>query len=193
MLRTSDEILMPRVGLQFAPGRLGAKRGQGRYVVPPFAGASHPLVSATSPAEIMDVRLMLEPQIAALAARCATMAELAFVGQCFSACEGAPTYEAFETADAAFHRAIAAATQNEFLLRIFDVINALRNEPPWRSLKRRSFMSERRRTTNGIIAPSVKSSNSATASQRGYYARTYPAGARQSTGRRKLNAWERTG
>jgi hypothetical protein len=150
-----DEILMPRVGLQFAPRRQGAKqviRWSRRRARP----RSWTFASCSS------------LRIAALAARCATTAQLGYVRQCFSACGDAATHAAFETADAAFHRAIAAATHNEFLLRIFDVINALRNEPLWRGLKRRSFTSERRRTTNGIIAPSVKRSNSATASQRGY-------------------------
>jgi len=88
---------------------------------------------------------MLEPQIAALAASCATTAELSHVRRCFTACEAAPTHETFEAADAAFHRAIAASTHNEFLFRIFEIVNAVRNEPFGVASKRRSFTVERRR------------------------------------------------
>ncbi len=128
-----------------AGGKIARHVGRGTYVTETAAEELTPLASATSPAEIMEVRLMLEPQVAALAARCATTAELAYVRQCRIVCEEAATHEAFEAGDAAYHRAIAAATHNEFLLRIFDVVNAVRNEPLWGNLKRRSFTLERRR------------------------------------------------
>ena len=142
-------LLLPRTAIRRslakleAGGRIARYVGRGTFITERPAELS-PLSSATSPAEIMEVRLMLEPQIAALAASTATPAELALVRQRLAACEDAPNQESFEAADAAFHRAIAAATHNEFLLHIFDVVNAVRNEPLWGSLKRRSFTSERR-------------------------------------------------
>jgi DNA-binding FadR family transcriptional regulator len=128
-----------------AAGRIARHVGRGTYLTQGPGEPLTPLASATSPAEIMEVRLMLEPQIAALAASCATSAEFGHVRDCFAACEAAGTHEAFEAADAAFHRAIAASTHNEFLFRIFEVVNEVRNEPLWGSLKRRSFTIERRR------------------------------------------------
>lgn len=144
------QLLLPRTAVRRslakleASGRIARHVGRGTYVTQTPLETLTPLAVATSPAEIMEVRLMLEPQIAALAARCATTAELAYVRQCVTACEDAASHESFEAADAAFHRAIAAASHNEFLLHIFDVVNAVRNEPLWGSLKRRSFTTERR-------------------------------------------------
>ena len=128
-----------------ADGRVARQVGRGTYMTRTPLEELTPIAFATSPAEIMEVRLMLEPQIAGLAAHCATTAELAAIRECFTACENAATHEDFEVSDGAFHRAIAASTHNEFLLRIFDVVNAVRNEPLWGSLKRRNFTNDRRR------------------------------------------------
>jgi GntR family uxuAB operon transcriptional repressor len=129
-----------------AQGRITRHVGRGTFVVGEVsAEASTPIGRATSPAEIMDVRLMLEPQIAALAADCATSPELERIGHCLAQAEAASSTEAFEKWDGALHHAIAAATHNAFLLRIFNFVHAVRDEPLWGSLKRRSFTPARRR------------------------------------------------
>lgn len=99
----------------------------------------------TSPAEIMATRLLVEPEIAALAARHATQADLDHVAHCLARGDAATTYEDFEAWDAAFHRAIAAAARNGLLLRLFDTMNAARDLPVWGSIKRRSATPARRR------------------------------------------------
>lgn len=106
-------------------------------------GARAPL--QTSPAEIMATRLVLEPEVAALAARHATQADIEHVQHCLRRGDATTTYEEFEAWDSALHRAIAGAAHNGLLLRLFDTMNAARDLPVWGSIKRRSASPERRR------------------------------------------------
>ncbi|MAT04618.1 MAG: GntR family transcriptional regulator [Acidimicrobiaceae bacterium] len=98
----------------------------------------------TSPSEVMIVRSMVEPEIALLAAQAATERDLERIEHCLREAVAAPNYEEFEIWDGAFHRAIAEATHNGFLLNIFDHINRVRSELHWGRLKRRSLTPDRR-------------------------------------------------
>jgi len=97
-----------------------------------------------SPAEIMQVRLVIEPPVAALAARVANQADLDRIAACLDAGGAAEEFEAFESWDAKLHRAIAESAHNGLLMNMFDVMNA-RQLPVWGSLKRRTSTPERRR------------------------------------------------
>ncbi|MDD7941011.1 FCD domain-containing protein [Actinomycetospora lutea] len=130
-------------------GRITRHVGRGTFLaelgrdlaLPP--GANGPL--QTSPAEIMSTRLVLEPEVAALAARHATQADIDHVEHCLRRGNATTTYEEFEAWDSALHRAIAAAAHNGLLLRLFDTMNAARDLPVWGNIKRRSATPERRR------------------------------------------------
>jgi GntR family uxuAB operon transcriptional repressor len=98
----------------------------------------------TSPAEIMQVRLVIEPPVAALAARLATQADLDRITECLDAGGAADAFETFEAWDAKLHRAIAHAAHNGLLMNMFDVMNTARALPVWGSLKRRTSTPERR-------------------------------------------------
>ena len=98
-----------------------------------------------SPAEIMQVRLVIEPPIAALAARVANQADLDRIAACLDAGGAAEEFEAFESWDAKLHRAIAESAHNGLLMNMFDVMNTARGLPVWGSLKRRTSSPERRR------------------------------------------------
>ena len=99
----------------------------------------------TSPAEIMQVRQLLEPQVAILAARVATQADLDRIGECLAGGGAATDFDGFERWDARLHRAIAAAAHNGLLMNMFDVMNTARALPVWGSLKRRTSTSDLRR------------------------------------------------
>ncbi len=80
----------------------------------------------------MEVRLRLEPQLAALAAlrakpvQIARMHELSDrIAQCVDADEG-------ELWDGTLHRQIAEAAGNALFLSLFDVVNRIRQDPPGR-------------------------------------------------------------
>lgn len=99
----------------------------------------------TSPAEIMQVRLLLEPPVAALAARLATQADLDRITACLDRGGASADFEGFEAWDAKLHRSVAEAAHNGLLMNMFDVMNTARALPVWGSLKRRTSSPERRR------------------------------------------------
>jgi DNA-binding FadR family transcriptional regulator len=101
-------------------------------------------VPQTSPAEIMQTRLLLEPEVAALAARHATQEDTDHLRHCLRRGESSGSFEEFEAWDSALHRGIARAAHNALLLRLFDTMNAARELPVWGSIKRRSASAERR-------------------------------------------------
>lgn len=114
--------------------------GRGTFVRPATSAAT----LDTSPAEILAVRLLLEPQLLGLAVANATPGDVATMRRCLRESEAATTYEAFEQWDSRLHASIAEATHNSLLLRLFAVMNEARDHPLWGSAKRRSFTPERR-------------------------------------------------
>ena len=123
-------------------GRITRHVGRGTFLAELEADPGLPATARgplqTSPAEIMATRLVLEPEVAALAARYAVQADLDHIGHCLRRGNATTTYEEFEAWDSALHRAIAAAAHNGLLLRLFDTMNAARDLPVWGSIKRRS-------------------------------------------------------
>jgi DNA-binding FadR family transcriptional regulator len=99
----------------------------------------------TSPAEIMQTRLLIEPPVAMLAARLANQADLSRIAGCLDAGGRSDSYEDFERHDTQLHRAIAQSVHNELLMSMFDVMSTARELPVWGSLKSRTSTPERRR------------------------------------------------
>jgi DNA-binding FadR family transcriptional regulator len=127
-------------------GRVSRHVGRGTFLTERFTrDDAQPVHESASPAQIMEVRLILEPQIVQLAATNATAADFARLAHCLAEGEAADGFAGFEQWDGAFHRAIADATHNPFLTRIFATVHAAREEPLWGRLKRRSFSEARRR------------------------------------------------
>jgi DNA-binding FadR family transcriptional regulator len=119
--------------------------GRGTFLTDRTHAAHDGAPPDTSPAEIMQVRLAIEPPIAALAARVATQADLRRITDCLDHGGASGDFEGFESWDATLHRAIAHAAHNGLLLSMFDVMNTARALPVWGSLKRRTSTPERRR------------------------------------------------
>ncbi|GAB2985815.1 FCD domain-containing protein [Amycolatopsis acidiphila] len=119
--------------------------GRGTFVTEVVTQHVDGAPSDTSPAEIMQVRQLLEPQVATLAARVATQADLDRIAGCLDGGGQSPDFEGFERWDAKLHRAIAAAAHNGLLMNMFDVMNTARALPVWGSLKRRTSTPELRR------------------------------------------------
>ena len=122
-------------------GRVTRHVGRGTFLVP----EQMPAAEETSPAEIMAVRLLLEPQMLSLAVANATAGDIATMRQWLSLGENADTFEEFERCDSALHASIAHATNNRLLVRLFSAMNESRSHPLWGSAKRRTFTAERRR------------------------------------------------
>ena len=73
--------------------------------------------------ELMEVRLIMEPMAARLAAQRATPKDLRLLARAVSAMRASiDDPKAYEHSDALFHKSVFAATHNRFLMRFFEVI-----------------------------------------------------------------------
>jgi DNA-binding FadR family transcriptional regulator len=104
-------------------------------------------IENASPTEIMEVRLIIEPQAAECAAARANGAELEAMAECLKNGERAPTVAEFEMWDGLFHQALVAACRNQLLIDIYDAINAVRRKADWAALKERVVTPARRAAT----------------------------------------------
>jgi len=104
-------------------------------------------IENASPTEIMEVRLIIEPQAAECAAARANGAELDAMAECLKKGEKAPTVAEFEMWDGLFHQALIAACRNQLLIDIYDAINGVRRKADWAALKERVLTPARRAVT----------------------------------------------
>lgn len=154
----SRSTLRAALGILEAEGKIWRHVGRGTFVgerPSVDAPALSALVNRTHPEEVMEVRLVLEPRIAALAARRATAADIAVMDRCIRKAETATDVATFELWDGAFHRAIASAAHNTLLLALFDAVNAIRQEAIWGRLKEASLTGQRQRLYNAQHAACV--------------------------------------
>jgi DNA-binding FadR family transcriptional regulator len=119
--------------------------GRGTFLTDAVIAPADTAPPDTSPAEIMQVRLLVEPPVTALAARVATQADLQHIGHFLERGGESEEFQEFETWDTHLHRAIAQAAHNGLLMNMFDVMNTARSLPVWGSLKRRTSTPERMR------------------------------------------------
>lgn len=90
----------------------------------------------TNPADVMEARLLLEPELARLAALHATAADLEELGLCLRESRGAPDWRSYEYWDNRLHRVVAQATGNGVLLALLDSLNTIRRAITWGRLRR---------------------------------------------------------
>lgn len=120
-----------------AEGRIWRHVGQGTFVGsrPATTSTDLAIISAlTSPAEVMEVRLVLEPRIARLAALRANAEDITHLRHCLDKSASAPNYANYGRWDATLHRAVASAARNVLLLALFDAVNSVRQQASWASL-----------------------------------------------------------
>ena len=101
-------------------------------------------VRQTSPAELMEARLALEPAILEMVIGNATAADFERMDACCERAEAATTLEDFEHWDGMLHEVIAAAARNSFVTSVFRLMNQVRHQGEWGVLKKRSVTPERR-------------------------------------------------
>lgn len=92
-----------------------------------------------NPAQMMDARLAIEPELARLAALHGTQSDIDAIRACNQRCRMAEEWRSYEAWDNNFHQAVAKATHNKVLLYLFDTFNVVRRSIVWgqaRSTKR---------------------------------------------------------
>lgn len=134
-------------------GRITREVGRGSFVteaaVRGDAGPGDPRdlvcrIKGASPVEVMEVRLMIEPRAAELAAMRATAEDLQRMDDCLEHCERAGDVAEFEHWDGMLHLTIVSAAKNGMLSALYETINDLRGQAEWRRLKERSVTPGRR-------------------------------------------------
>ncbi|MBB5497602.1 FadR/GntR family transcriptional regulator [Paraburkholderia sp. MM5384-R2] len=97
--------------------------GKGTFIGPRQIRADDASLSAAiSLDDLLDARLVLEPQLAAQAAIHATAADIAVLEQCLSEMQTAKPFIQWKRLDERLHRAIAEATHNALLLMLYGTV-----------------------------------------------------------------------
>lgn len=89
------------------------------------------VTSKTNPLEIMEARLMLEPQIAGAAAQRASFQEIERLALCAKRNHEANDLETNEKWDVLFHETLVIATRNSLLIALYGGISKMRSSDEW--------------------------------------------------------------
>ncbi|MDQ0221265.1 FadR family transcriptional regulator [Peribacillus cavernae] len=102
------------------------------------------IANQTSPSEVFEARIAIEPYLAELATFNATPKDFQLLESCLQKTnEAIGNSKEFEKLDAEFHFHIANSAKNSLLLSFIDTINKVRLEKLWGTLKVRSLNEER--------------------------------------------------
>jgi DNA-binding FadR family transcriptional regulator len=124
-----------------AEGRVWRRQGSGTYAgLRPDGWSEHlgSIVAGTDFMEIMEVRLRIEPQLAQLAALRAKSSDIERLYELVGKSNKSTDADAHELWDGALHRHIAQCAGNAFFLAIFDVINRVRQDAAWQTVRERA-------------------------------------------------------
>jgi DNA-binding FadR family transcriptional regulator len=151
-LRKSLKLLQDKGSIIRHVGR-GSFVAEPRQAPPPATVVPEPVsadslvrrIHGASPAEIMEVRLVVEPAAIELAALRANAGDVRRIRECLAQSEQAADIAEFEHWDGQLHVAIVSASKNSLLMDLYSTMNETRNQPEWLRLKHRSLTPERRR------------------------------------------------
>ena len=93
------------------------------------------LSGRTSPGEVMEARLSIEPELARMAALNATAADIGEMRRCAGKSRAAREWRVYEAWDNRLHRAIAVSTRNTLLISLFDTLNTVRRATVWGQMR----------------------------------------------------------
>lgn len=130
---------------QLEERRLLTRRiGSGTFVSHRASPDGGYIAELTSPLELIEVRLAIEPRIARLAAVNATARDLGRMAEALERVESAgDDREAFSTADELFHLLLAECTRNPLMVWLYQQINDIRSHAQWASMKNKILTAER--------------------------------------------------
>jgi DNA-binding FadR family transcriptional regulator len=101
-------------------------------------------LTGVSPIDMMAVRQIFEPRVAALTATNASAGDLREIAEAHSAAVEAVEMATFEHWDAELHQRIFAGSRNELLNHLHQFLRLIRSQDQWLGIKRRSFSPVRR-------------------------------------------------
>lgn len=130
----SRETIRRALDLMERDGQVWRQQGKGTFLGAPPLTNVRPLqrvLAATSPAELMQARLVLEPAIAAAAADRADKRDIEDLRDRAIATGKAKDWWDYEALDDEFHKTVARATGNPLLIAIFSALASVRGRAPW--------------------------------------------------------------
>jgi DNA-binding FadR family transcriptional regulator len=89
----------------------------------------------TSPAELLEFRIALEPGLAEAIVLNASENDLKLIMETVESGDRASGLEQWEHWDRAFHRNLVAATHNRLAIGVYDAVIGVRHERPWLKIK----------------------------------------------------------
>ena len=101
------------------------------------------IADTTSPLEVMNARLLIEPLLASQAAINATGSDLQKLKKCIVDQRKSETWRQYENADNELHRTIAEASSNTVLLALFDQLNSIRRAVVWGRMRNETLSPSR--------------------------------------------------
>jgi len=130
---------------QLEQERLVTRRvGSGTFVSHRRGPQPSDVAEQTSPLELIEVRLALEPHMTRLAVLNATARDIDRLAQLIDRLErDCADGEGFTQWDEAFHLAIAECTRNPLLVTIYRQINEVRTHKQWNAMKDKVLTPER--------------------------------------------------
>lgn len=102
-------------------------------------------VTEASPADLIAVRLIIEPQAAAITAKNARSSDLQAIAEAHLRATETLQTDEFEHWDSQFHQRLFAATRNELLVCIHLSLQGIFSQHALIELKRKNFSEDRRR------------------------------------------------
>lgn len=139
-LRKSLEELESRGAIVREGHRTRLAAGPAHAVVDPLLAR----MALTSPAEVLEIRMILEPPVAALAAARASGHDLQVLDGILRKSLAAASIAEFEVYDGQLHQAIFDAAKNALLSEHCRALAQIRNQPKWQQLKQKSVTAPRR-------------------------------------------------
>jgi len=117
-------------------GMVDRQIGSGTFVTYRQFSEHTEIADVTSPLELIDVRLGIEPQIVRLAVANATAMDIERMRKALIKVESASgDPEAFSRADAEFHLAMAECTRNRLMVWLYQLVNETRSHDQWTAMK----------------------------------------------------------
>ena len=117
-------------------GMVDRQIGSGTFVTYREFPEHTEIADVTSPLELIDVRIGLEPHIVRLAVANATAMDLERMRKALDKVEAAfSDPEAFSSADCEFHLAMAECTRNRLMVWLYQLVNETRGHAQWAAMK----------------------------------------------------------
>ena len=118
--------------------------GSGTYVTHKATTDQQEISRITSPLEMVEVRIAIEPQMVRLAIANASSQDLEELQTALQQCEACHSDpEKFARADTAFHMALAHCSKNKLIFWLYERISEVRRHSQWRQMKQKLLTPER--------------------------------------------------